>query len=221
MADDVLDIFWRSIPAEKLREVLEETKRVVISKDQVRRFRISIFIMDQLLKEGPNLIGENKEEHMSEWNLCVNSVFELWEASACLWEFGKYASANALAISTLEETGKLVVERMRLLGPVPHLTDEEITELQEEWSLRKKPFLDHFTKSVLASMCGSLINARLDRIVGLDFFIKFLAFAEEGKLDAMRQNCSYLDGKDGSLRRPQDAVTPEMASRFVALAGEV
>ena len=203
-------------------EISSRVAEVLVLKQVERRFRVSLFIMDQMLKEGPSLIGEDKSLKESNWNLCVESVFELWEASACLWNNGKFATATALAISALEETGKLAAERMRVAGARSiKFSDDDVRALEEEWNLRRKPFLDHFTKSVLAVMSGALINARLDRVVGIDFVIDFLRMAEEGKLEAIRQQCLYLDVKENLLQRPQDAVSAEVASRYVALAGEV
>jgi len=222
MQEDLEELLKSLIPPENFEAFMVEATKNILAKDQVRRFRVSMFILDQLLKEGKILIGEETDQQLKNWELCVNSVFELWEAASCLWRLGKFATATSLAISAIEETGKLAVERMRLLG-IGSLTytEEERLELSEEWSLRRKPFLDHLTKSAMASMSGALVNSRLDRIVGLDFVVEFLVQAEEGRLESLRQECLYLDRKDGSLLIPQNRVSKDESAKFVALAGEI
>lgn len=207
-------------PAESFED---QVKNVLKRKDAPRRFMVSMFIMNQLLTEGRTLVGNgSQEDRLLNWNLCVDSIFDLWEASTILWREGKFATASALAITTIEESGKLAAERMRMVGADKIDTSEEdILKLSSEWNLRKKPFLDHHTKTMLAAMSGALINNRLDRIVGIDFVLEFLANAENGKVEAFRQSCLYLDRKNEELLRPQEFVSADSSSRYIALAGEI
>lgn len=203
-------------------EVIEITEEKLAAKDQMRRFDISLFILDQLLQEGPHLIDGTADVRLEEWDLCVASVLDLWKAAECLWINGHFAAATALAISTLEETGKLAVERFRLLGADKiEMSDETRSRLAQTWKKRRTPFFDHLSKSVMAAMSGALVNARLDRVVGMEFVITFLDNTEGGHLEKLRQGCLYLERKDGHLSRPQNVINKEEAAKYVSLAGEV
>ena len=200
-----------------------QAQNMLRRKDAPRRFMVSMFVMNQLLTDGQSLVGNgSQEDRLLNWNLCVDSIFDLWESSTILWLQGKFAIASALAITTIEESGKLAAERMRMAGANKiEISEEDRLKLSSEWNLRNKPFLDHHTKTMLAAMSGALINNRLDRIVGIDFVLDFLANAENGKVEAFRQSCLYLDRKNEALLRPQEFVSADTSSRYVALAGEI
>jgi hypothetical protein len=70
-------------------------------------------------------------------------------------------------------------------------------------------------------MSGTLINARLDCVLGSEFITRFIDEAEAGKLEGFRQDCLYLAWRDGVLHVPAESVTSEQAARYVALSGEV
>ena len=219
---DNFDELFESFKIFKNSEDYEQVKAKLVAKDQIRRLDIYTLVLDQLLREGTNLIGANSETKLKEWELCVESVLDLWKSSVKLWESDHYSTATALAILTLEETGKLSVERFRLLGIEKiEMTTEYRSKIQEEWKLRKNPFVDHLSKSVMAAMSGALVNARLDRILGMDFVIEFLDLVEGNELESLRQRSLYLDRKGEVLIRPKDLFGSSLSSKYVALAGEV
>ena len=190
----------------------------MVVKDQFRRFQMSMVITAQMLEEGPPLVQGDPEQRFRDWQLCVASVEDLWRASAVLWLDGYHAAATALAISTIEETGKLAVERFRLWGADRIVFPESMQSL---WEARQSQFRDHRTKHVIAAMAGALINARLDRILGLQFINEFLECVERKRLEKFRQSCLYLDRKKGVLQTPKRVIEPMTSARYVALAGEI
>jgi len=58
-------------------------------------------------------------------------------------------------------------------------------------------------------------------VLGTEFVAAFLGDAEAGKLERFRQECLYLDWKDGALHVPAESVSADQAARYVALSGEV
>jgi len=142
-------------------------------------------------------------------------------SAADLWRGRHYAVAVAIAISTIEEAGKLVAERFRLLGADSmDMSNAAGAGALAQWKPRKQPFRDHFTKHVLATTAAASVNARLDRVLGIDFVIEFLDQAEDQQLERLRQACLYLD-RPSDLHVPDEQMTPASAARYVALAGEI
>lgn len=122
----------------------------------------------------------------------------------------------------MEETGKLAVERVRLVGAEFEKPYSLLNQQGEVvWKPKVNSFRDHGTKHLLAATSGAAINARLDRLFGIELIIDFLSSAENHGLEQLKQDCLYLDRREGSLHSPQDAVDRETAVRYVALAGEI
>jgi hypothetical protein len=69
-------------------------------------------------------------------------------------------------------------------------------------------------------MAGALLNARLDRLFGVDYIVAFLRAAESGSLEKLRQSLLYLDQSGARLHTPANYSKHE-AGRRVALAGEL
>lgn len=209
----------KGFPWNVSEDKMKQIANLSIEKDQTRRFKISMEIMGQMLEEGPALIQGTDLERQNEWKRCMESVLDLWSASVILWKNEHYASATALAITTMEEVGKLCVERFRLFG-VEKL-DIESGDVKHSWRTRKTPYRDHLTKSVMAAMSGALIISRLDRVLGIEFVMEFLDNAENGRIEGIRQDGLYLDRKETNLHSPLETFSKDFAAHYVALAGEI
>jgi AbiV family abortive infection protein len=133
------------------------------------------------------------------------------------YDAGHPAVAFALSLTTIEEIGKVSVERLRLVGARRiNVNREAIKPLSIKTS-----FYRHETKHYLAAIAGALVNSRLDRVLGIDFVIAFIEAAETGALERMRRDALYMDRQDGRLLLPMDTISFETAARYVALAGEL
>lgn len=198
-----------------------QVREKLIKKDQARRFEISMAILAQLLDEGPALVQGDQEERLLEWRRCVAWVEDLWTSAADSWRSGHFAVAAGLSITTIEESGKLAVERFRLLGADSiDITSDAGIRVMAQWKPRAQAFRDHFTKHVMAATAGASVNARIDRLLGMDFIIAFLESAEQQQLEAFRQRCLYLDRTD-DLHVPSEVIAPDHAAKYVTLAGEI
>jgi AbiV family abortive infection protein len=144
-----------------------------------------------------------------------------WLGATRLYEAGAHPLAAAISITALEETGKLAVERFRLVG----VKTIDMAGLPPPESLGGRAsaasFFRHTDKHVLAAMSGALINNRLDRVLGVDYINWFLEAAELGALEQLRQNCLYAEMAAGNLQEPSDHMPAGDGARLVALAGEV
>ena len=190
------------------------------AKDGVRRFKVSVAMLSELLEQGPALLRGSQAQREADWARCASSVLALWLTAVGAWQSGSPSVAAALSITCLEETGKLATERWRLWG-AEAITAPADVSIHSGQRGRRRLFLDHSSKHILAAMSGALINARLDRVLGGEFITRFLDEAEAGRLEGFRQDCLYLDWRDGALHVPAETVTREQAARYVALSGEV
>lgn len=205
---------------DELRAMTAIAVAALRAKDGVRRFKLSVAMLAELLEQGPALLRGSRAQREADWVRCASSVLAVWLTAAGAWESGSPSVAAALSITCLEETGKLAVERLRLRG-VEAITAPADVEIHATRRGRRPLFRDHLAKHVLAAMAGALINARLDRVLGIEFVTRFLDDAEAGKLEGFRQDCLYLGWQDGALHVPAESIASEHAARYVALSGEV
>lgn len=204
---------------DKLKSSTTVAVQALRAKDAVRRFTLCTTMLSELLEQGPGLVQGSITQRLEDWNRCASSVVALWLTAANIWKSGSYAVATALSITCLEETGKLTAERLRLFGAVTIRLPANAGQHTSKGP--KKLFVNHSAKHVLAAMSGALINSRLDRVLGIEFVIKFLDDVEAGHLERFRQSCLYLDREGDVLHIPAEQIAPEQAAQYVALSGEV
>jgi AbiV family abortive infection protein len=123
-----------------------------------------------------------------------------------------YPLATFTAILLLEEMGKVGLIWHELLSyDAPRSTVRELKGIGR----------DHRQKAFIAVVAGAVVNARLDRILGLKVVRQALQDAESGKLEGIRQACLYVDYVDGVVTIPGERIGREQAKLFVVLAGEI
>ena len=205
---------------DELQAITATALEALRAKGAVQRFKDSVAILSELLEQGPALLRGSQDQREADWARCASSVLVLWLTAVRAWQSGSPSVAAALSITSLEETGKLATERLRLWG-VKAITAPANVGIGSRRKGRKPLFRDHTSKHILAAMSGALINARVDRVLGSEFIARFLDDAEGGRLEAFRQDCLYLDWRAGALHVPAESVTCEQAARYVALSGEV
>lgn len=160
----------------------------------------------------PGLIAGAPEERIGQWLELFASTEHSWDAAAQLWRGGFSAPATALAVSTLEETAKLAVERFRVAGQRLNASRAQ---------RRRRPRYDHRTKHLIVAMQGALTNDRIDRHLGLIHVNDFLGLVERGELEDLRRSCLHAEPGTAGPSIPRNAVGRERSAWIVALAGEV
>jgi AbiV family abortive infection protein len=124
-----------------------------------------------------------------------------------------FSVCTFLSILTIEEVGKLG----RLWFDLLHWDSPNKTPKTDLGMLGK----DHRKKHFIAAVSGSAINARLDRIIGLQNIQRLLQDVESGKLERLRQSCLYIDMVDNKVVTPEEVVDPGKSKFLSVLAGEL
>lgn len=213
------------IPKDQLLGMLDEISFDDIHdriqrKDGIRRLLVWLQALDDLLSKGPALIESGSEDHHQACLKLVEHIKETWQGAVCLHENGAYALSGAIAITAIEETGKLAVERYRLAG-IPGFDLSLFPPRTELGISGEASFYNHADKHLVAGLGGALINNRLDRIFGVDYINWFLDAAEKGRLEKLRRRYLYSDVANKRLQLPNDLVDQHESLRLVCLAGEV
>lgn len=201
---------------------MSEISEKLVAKDQLRRFLRYTAVQNELLETGKSLVAaDSYEAGYERFKRVVVHAERLWDDSCGLFLQGRYPTALAIAITCLEEVGKIGVARFQLVLEA-NARDRGASPPQPiHVSRRKHPFYSHPQKLLLAAGAGALVNARLDRILGLKRVVGFLDRVERGQIEPLRQSCLYSDVDSQQLLLPYERIHKEDAEFFVVLAGEL
>ena len=200
------------------REISEK----LVVKDQLRRFLRYVAVQNELLATGKSLVlADSYEAGYERFNRVVVHAERLWDDSCTLFLQGRFPTALAIAITCLEEVGKIGVARFQLVLEADARERSASLPRATGVSRRKHPFYSHPQKLLLAAGAGALVNARLDRILGLEKVVEFLDRVERGEIEPLRQSCYYSDADSRQLLLPYERIRKEDAEFYVVLAGEL
>jgi len=127
-----------------------------------------------------------------------------WRRSREMYVLGDFALAVFLAITLIEEIGKIVILEAAMNGDV---------EAQKE-------FRNHREKYITAVGATLAINSRVTRVYGKDE-MRFAEWFRNGKLFAIRNSALYLELQGTNLVVPDQAINRADALLLVCIAGEV
>jgi AbiV family abortive infection protein len=187
--------------------------QAIKSKDGARRVAKLNQLHAEAYREGaPLIIASTFAEALEQYLALVAHIERLWDDACKLYREGHYPLSTFVSILTVEEMGKLGrVWRDLVAWDRPASSNSTLGLLGR----------DHRKKHFMAVAAGAVVNARLDRILGLKMVRKLLQDVESGKLEQLRQSCLYIDVVDGRVVKPEDVVDISTASFFVVLAGEL
>lgn len=189
-------------------------KREVNAKDGMRLFDKLGKIQAEAYGDGPPLInGKSFEECLEQYQALIGYVEELWDRACDEFLGGNFPLATFFSILAIEEIGKL--------GRLWHdlmAWDRPLEETKTNLGILGK---SHHKKHFLGVVPGSIINARLDRVIGKKMVKAILEDVESGKIEKLRQSCLYIDFKDGRSHLPSEQVDEATARVFVTLSGEL
>lgn len=192
----------------------EAMKRDVVAKDGMRLFDKLGKIQTDAYGDGPSLItGKTFEECLAQHHALIGYVEELWDRAFDQFAEKSYPLATFFSILAIEEIGKL--------GRIWHdlmAWDRPLKETQTKLGILGK---SHHKKHFLGVVPGSIINARLDRLIGKKKVKAILEDVESGKIENLRQRCVYIDFRDGRSHLPNEQVDEDTARLFVTLSGEL
>jgi AbiV family abortive infection protein len=196
------------------KPAINQAERVVRSKDGPRRFQKLCEVRADICRgEASFITGKTFDESLRQYLDLIAHVEHLWDDACRLYREKHFPLSTFVSILTIEEVGKLGRLWNDLLkwDRPPKLDKGELGLLGK----------DHRKKHFVSVMAGAVINARLDRILGLRKIQELLRDAESGKLERLRQSCLYIDMVDGKVVMPEEVIAPDTARFFAVLAGEL
>jgi AbiV family abortive infection protein len=193
-----------------------------IAKDQFWRFKRYLDVQNDLLAARKSLVRALfYEEGYERFRRIVKHAENLWDDACLLFLEHRYTTGLAISITCLEEIGKIGVARFELVIDEVKRQQGTLPPDPRDGPRGKHPFYSHRQKLLLAAGAGALVNARLDRILGLPQVVDFLDRVERGEIERLRQACLYVDTLNGDLSVPSECVGRADAEFHVILAGEL
>jgi AbiV family abortive infection protein len=194
-----------------------------IAKNHARRAKPYFELLGQIVSREPVIAGGTLQADVIEFSRLSRHAESLWDDAVLLFRHRRHARAAAVAISCIEEVGKVAVARMQVsLNEVQRQrgTPVEPPNSTARPDRRRSALYSHPQKHMLAAIAGALVNSRLDRILGLDRVVEFLNNVEQRKVEPFRQSCYYADRDASGLVLPE-RITRKDAVFYVVLAGEL
>jgi len=191
-----------------------KVERGIRSKDGPRRIAKLGSVHAELYGDSPSLIALGTfQECLAQYSRLVGHVENVWNDACQQFRAKKYPFCTFFSIFAIEEIGKLGRLWFDLLAwdRPQNVVRKELGQLSR----------DHRKKHFMGVMSGAVVNARLDRILGVRRIKQLLQDAESGQLERLRQSCLYIDMQDGRTITPADVIGEDTAKFFVVLAGEL
>lgn len=198
------------------KKALEESYETLKKKDAERHTPNFMDILNASMAIGPRLLkGPTLEDAVAEYFRYHKYAESCWRQACDCFRAGRYHFSAFFSILTLEETGKLSFLWHELLAFQPGKANGDPA------GRRKDPLYHHTKKHVLAACQGALVNARLDRLVGLDRVKALLDDAASGALEEIRQGCLYCDFTPDGPSIPSEKLSRDNAFSLAVISGEV
>ena len=212
---ELIQAFQESIPQDIYAEVTARAEK----KQVFERYQEFSEILTDLVNNTYPLVDEDTYEgRYRQYLQLVRHAENIWDDAVFLFRRESYPTALALAIVSLEEIGKISATRFHVV-----MSREALEQVRKRASCRRRggnPFFQHKKKHLLAAGSGALINARLERIMGVEHVLSFLEKVEQGTIENLRQTALYADINEDALNLPQNVISCETATRYLVLAGE-
>lgn len=140
-----------------------------------------------------------------ELNKCLDHVVQLISDSYVLYINNSYTSSSFLAISVLEEVGKIQ------MGIFIKGSDSYV---------RKDKLRNHKSKQIVGASYTICMGERIKNAISNENLEKIFQFIYSGKLKDLREKAIYCDRKNNSIVTPKDLITQELARNLLLFAIE-
>ena len=140
-----------------------------------------------------------------ELNKCLDHVVQLLSDSYVLYINNSYTSSSFLAISVLEEVGKIQ------MGIFIKGSDSY---------MRKDKLRDHKSKQIVGASHTICIGERIKNSISNENLEKIFKFIYSGELKDLREKAIYCDRKNNNIVTPKDLITQELARNLLLFAIE-
>ena len=210
----VLEVILREVQmkAERMIGKGDEIKKLFSLKDIEKHFsRLTSEKSEAFAQHASLLTGGTFDACVSQYKALIGHVEAQWRAASELCLSGNFPLAAFVSILVIEEIGKLT-----------HLGDDLVWfDAGERRERGRGVARGHRRKQLIGVLSGALVNARLDRVLGLDVVRRTLEEAESNVLERTRQSCLYIDIGRGGPVLPEEVVSKERAWELTVLAGEL
>ena len=140
-----------------------------------------------------------------ELNKCLDHVVQLLSDSYFLYINNSYTSSSFLAISVLEEVGKIQ------MGIFIKGSDSYV---------RKDKLRDHKSKQIVGASYTICMGERINNTISNENLEKIFQFIYSGELKDLREKAIYCDRKNNNIVTPKDLITQELARNLLLFAIE-
>ena len=210
----VLEIILREVRTKAARVIGEgdDIKKRFSLKDVERHYsRLTSERCEAFAHHASLLTGGTFDACVSQFKALIGHVEAQWRAASELCLSGNFPLAAFVSILVIEEIGKLT-----------HLGEDLIWfDAGERRGRGSGVARDHHRKQLIGVLSGALVNARVDRVLGLDVVRRILGEAKNNVLERTRQSCLYIDIGRGGPVLPEEVVSEERARELTVLAGEL
>ena len=138
-------------------------------------------------------------------NKCLDHVVQLISDSYVLYINNSYTSSSFLAISVLEEVGKIQ------MGIFIKASDSY---------MRKDKLRDHKSKQIVGASHTICMGERIKNSISNENLEKIFQFIYSGELKDLREKAIYCDRKNNNIVTPKDLITQELARNLLLFAIE-
>ena len=154
-----------------------------------------------ILNGTSNFYISSKEE----LNKCLDHVVQLISDSYVLYINNSYTSSSFLAISVLEEVGKIQ------MGIFIKGSDSYV---------RKDKLRDHKSKQIVGASYTICMGERIKNAISNENLEKIFQFIYSGELKDLREQVIYCDRNNNNIVTPKDLITQELARNLLLFAIE-
>lgn len=198
-------------------KILELADVTGIKKKQAERMKKYSILMGNFLKAGFTVLTGTPEEMLKQLETYIRHAEGIWENAVLMFQKSSFSTACFLSIVCIEECSKISFGEFQFYHMVIHGKSDVGTKPRG-----KNPLSQHNKKHFIAACSGALVNANMDRIMGVDKVTEFIEDCESGKLEKIRQMCLYADvSRGGTIIIPEAIVTKEQAAFYITLAGHL
>ena len=140
-----------------------------------------------------------------ELNKCLDHVVQFISDSYVLYINNSYTSSSFLAISVLEEVGKIQMG-IFIKGSGSYV--------------RKDKLRDPKSKQIVGASYTICMGERINNAISNENLEKIFQFIYSGELKNLREKAIYCDRKNNNIVTPKDIITQELARNLLLFAIE-
>jgi AbiV family abortive infection protein len=181
-------------------------------KNVDKRFKDYTNSLKNIISTRPQILnGDTFEERVDSYEMLVAHLKNTWIRSKKLYLDGDYALSVFLSILVIEETAKM------------NFAWQDLYKTDNNNNIKLNVFFNnHKNKLFIGIMSACLINARLDRILGIEFIEEMLKLSEEKNgFMKLRNSSVYIDYVNGKIVIPNEKIDKELSKKLCVLSGEI